>query len=216
MTMVIISAIFLKLNVNFFDFFNKEKATDLNSQAVSSNNEESEYYHVRLSEGTKAKVVVDFNPDNTKIRYDLEISCNKISVTKERGDFDPVSDFGDVITDANGTIQNDYSYVVFNTTLTNVSGVDMEVCLGNMSLGINPIERYCEIRAYNSGLDDISKKDLFIVQFEKDLKKEYNLVFVLDDQTLNNVSKDDLVLLCSFVNNFPKYSDVPLLKNEVS
>lgn len=135
-----------------------------------------------------------------------------MSVSKEKGDFDLIKNHNKEVIDENGTITNGYSYVVMNVTLSNISGQEFETTLNNMLLCANNISEYFELRSYNSEQNIESDKDYYVINFTKKFKQNYNLVYIIDDNILNNNSNKEMLLLCSFVNSMPDLENIPIVK----
>ena len=211
--LIIVAALLLKLNINIFNESDlNNKSTEQNTISATTNDSDQKFFHAKLEEGAKARIVAAANPDGSDNTFDLEISFNKLSVSKEKGDFDLIKNHNKEVIDENCTITNGYSYVVMNVTLSNISGQEFETTLNNMLLCANNISEYFELRSYNSDQNIESDKDYYVINFTKKFKQNYNLVYIIDDNILNNNSNKELLLLCSFVNRMPDLENIPIVK----
>ena len=210
--LIIVAALLLKLNINIFNESDlNNKSTEQNTISATTNDSDQKFFHAKLEEGAKARIVAAANPDGSDNTFDLEISFNKLSVSKEKGDFDLIKNHNKEVIDENGTITNGYSYVVMNVTLSNISGQEFETTLNNMLLCANNISEYFELRSYNSDQNIESDKDYYVINFTKKFKQNYNLVYIIDN-ILNNNSNKEMLLLCSFVNSMPDLENIPIVK----
>ena len=211
--LIIVAALLLKLNINIFNESDlNNKSTEQNTISATTNDSDQKFFHAKLEEEAKARIVAAANPDGSDNTFDLEISFNKLSVSKEKGDFDLIKNHNKEVIDENGTITNGYSYVVMNVTLSNISGQEFETTLNNMLLCANNISEYFELRSYNSDQNIESDKDYYVINFTKKFKQNYNLVYIIDDNILNNNSNKEMLLLCSFVNRMPDLENIPIVK----
>lgn len=204
----IATAVVLKLN-------EKKETTEQSSKSASNINESDRYYHAKLQKGAKAVIVGSFNLDGSGEPYDFEIKVNDITVTKEQGDFDRVEDDNKLVVDENGTILNDYSYVVANVDVKNISGHEFDATINNISLYSDKFEMYYEPWLYNSDNKSISDKHYFLIDFTPNYENNFNLVYFVKDEELSRINSDEeMVLICSFVNSFPNVEDIPVVKKE--
>lgn len=215
---IIVAAILLKLNIDLFNenAFDIETTKQKTVSITQQDNSSKKFFHARLEEGTNARIVAAVDPDNSDNTYDLEISFNKLSVSKKKGDFDLLRGHNKESVDENGTITNGYSYVIINVTLSSVSEHEFETTLNNMWLCVDNLPEYFELRSYNSNRNAEYDKHYYLVNFTKGFKQNYNLVFIMEDNVLKNIKPNkDIMLLCSFVNEIPNnLEDIPIVKKE--
>lgn len=205
---VIATAIILKSNEN-------KGASEQSSNSASDINKKEEYYHAKLQKGARAVIVGSFNPDGSGETYDFEIKVNDITVTKEQGAFDRVEDDYKLVVDENGTILNDYSYVVVNVDVKNISGHEFETTISNMLLYSDKFENYYEAELYNSDNKSLLDKMYFLIDFTQGYENNFNLVYFVKDEEISLINSDEeLMLICSFVNSFPDIDDIPVVKKE--
>lgn len=210
---VIVAALWLKLNSSIFNERDQNKLSAAQSAISDSKNDSAQkYFHAKIAEGAKARVVAAAYPDGSDHTYDLEISFNKLSVSKKKGDFDVIKNHHNEIVDENGTITNGYSYVVMDVTLWNISGQEFETTLNNMLLCVNNLSEYFELRSYNNNQKNESGKDYYTVTFSKNDKRNYRLVYIIDDAILDHTSNNEMLLLCSFVNGMSDLEKIPVVK----
>ncbi len=184
------------------------------SQSVSNteqSNSESQYefgypiYQILLREGAEYNVQYSDERYETDEYADIYVKYNSLEVSKEIGDFDLVDDWDDV-KDENGTIINDYSYVICNTTIINKGRFNLETGINYMHLYFGTDINYTSMRSFNSGKSDTYTKDYFLVNFEPNVEYNYNLVYIVEDDIIEKYGSD--MLICagfteSFQETFP-------------
>lgn len=147
-----------------------------------------------LKEGAECYLDCSMNIDEECPIY---FKFNSLSVSKEIGDFDLCDDWNE-IKDENGTITNEYSYVICNITILNKGEVDFETTLNNLWLYFETNAGYTEARAYNSNKKDVLTKDYYYCTFKPDTEYNFNMVYVVEDDVIAKF-KSDMLIFISFI-----------------
>lgn len=169
-------------------------------------------YKVLLKEGA------EFNLQYTDSRYkrdeysDIYVKFNSVEITKEMKDFDPFGDW-DEIKDENGTIINDYSYIICNVTIKNKGNFDIDTGINCLHLCFGTDGYYTEMRSYNSGRPVTHLKDYYLFTLKSGVEYNYNTVFVDKDSYINKY-RSNLLLLTWFLEDFKTIPNLPIIDKQ--
>ena len=155
---------------------------------------------VLLEEGAEYDTMYD---DRTSIYVKL----NDISISKNKAElpeFDTFEDW-DEIKDSQGNITNEYSYVVLNITM-------MEVSLNSLLLHFGTDGGYNEARSFNSS-EKKTSKNYFVEKLEPGKKLNVNVAYVAEDKQLNEY-KDQLYLMTVLSGNPLGEGTMQVIKSE--
>ena len=199
LTSVVVIGLLIKNNIIskdniLFNFFQEEHKSNTNNN--SAHMQESFKYPVLkvfLEEG--AKYAIQYSEANhKKEKYsDILIKFNKLTITKEKGEFVCPDNYME-IKDEKGYIINNYSYIVANISLTNKGIRDYEVSLNSIYLFLDDDSTTrCELRSINTN-KSYKQKDFFFVNLVANKEYNFNLVFIEEDSMIQGKMKNALLL----------------------
>lgn len=166
------------------------------SSLTLSNKKNDSALRVLLKEGGAYSVPwFDEYHDKGECSY-MYVKLDDLSISKERGDFDIVSDFFEH-KDENGNLLDEYSYVVAKMRFKNLGERTFDTGVNRMCLIIGDEYLMYTLRAYNSGKSTSEEKDYFLFDFDPNVEYTFNLAFIVDDETLQHHS-DNMYILASY------------------
>ncbi|MBE6805458.1 MAG: hypothetical protein E7526_02885 [Ruminococcaceae bacterium] len=127
--------------------------------------------------------------------FDCVVQLNDITVTKECKDIN-LTYTSDEITDGEGRIINDYSYVIADITFCNKATQPFNTCVGSAwlvygELGTSNVQ-LSEIRGYDVPIG-ASLKSYYMVTLEPNKEYTYKIAYVLKDSEIEK-NKDNLAV----------------------
>ena len=159
------------------------------SSATDTNKDEKHIFNEISKQQYGIKVVTQNDVIETAYnRYTI----NKISTSKKLGDFNYSDDLGHV--DKDGNAIDDYSYFIVNTSL---ECLDVDEVIGGFYLNTIDILVYkdtiqqtgYEMLSSNNDVP-MSNKSAFKVKMKKGEKRDFNLVFLVEDKFINDKAVD--------------------------
>lgn len=166
------------------------------SSSESEENAQEYFCSLTLTKGAVGTVKW-FAPEIYYIEdaFDCLIRLNDITVTKECKDINLTYTL-DEITDGNGRIINDYSYVIADITFCNKATQPFNTCVGSVSLvygelGTSKVQ-LAEIRGYDAPIDG-SLKSYYMVTLEPNKEYTYKIAYVIKDSEIEK-NKDNLAV----------------------
>jgi len=117
---------------------------------------------------------------------DLIFKVNSVEKTKERKQFPKPENTDRIVTDENGNLINNMSYIIINVTIKNDRETERMFPLNSCWLNViddKNVVHSCECRI-SSKLEDFDKKDYFEYTFHP--KEEYtcDLIYIVEDENL--------------------------------
>lgn len=148
---------------------------------------------------------------------DLIYKINSVTKTKQRGPLPLTDFFSDFLTiDNEGTILNDYSYLIVNLSIANnleqekLISLNSYYLLGKDSNG-EYIDKFEPMLIDNR--TDVEKRDYFHYTFHPKESATFNLGFILKDEVLDTYkNKMDLIIDNSGGNRMLENKDVRIIK----
>ena len=156
---------------------------------TENNNEQNRIFEEISKQQYGIKVITQNDVIETAYnRYTI----NKISTSKKLGDFNYSDDLGHV--DKDGNAIDGYSYFIVNTSL---ECLDVDEVIGGFYLNTIDILAYkntiqqtgYEMLTSNNDVP-MSNKSAFKVKMKKGEKRDFNLVFLVEDKFINDKSVD--------------------------
>jgi len=193
LSVVIIGHMFKEGIINNDNLFVKNDANTTSTE-LESDDINTLPRNAFLREGAECYLDCGMNIDE---KCPIYFKFNDLNVSKEMGDFDLCDDWNE-IKDENGTITNEYSYVVCNITILNKGEVNFETTLNNLWLFFGTNEGYTEVRSYNSKKGNTFTKDYYYCTFKPDTEYNFNIVYVVEDDMINKF-KSDMLVFISFI-----------------
>ena len=160
-----------------------------NTSATDTNKDEKHIFNEISKQQYGIKVVTQNDVIETAYnRYTI----NKISTSKKLGDFNYSDDLGHV--DKDGNAIDGYSYFIVNTSL---ECLDVDEVIGGFYLNTIDILAYkdtiqqtgYEMLTSNNDIP-MSNKSAFKVKMKKGEKRDFNLVFLVEDKFINDKGVD--------------------------
>ena len=160
-----------------------------NTSATDTNKDEKHIFNEISKQQYGIKVVTQNDVIETAYnRYTI----NKISTSKKLGDFNYCDDLGHV--DKDGNAIDGYSYFIVNTSL---ECLDVDEVIGGFYLNTIDILAYkdtiqqtgYEMLTSNNDIP-MSNKSAFKVKMKKGEKRDFNLVFLVEDKFINDKGVD--------------------------
>lgn len=191
LAVVIVGHMFKEGIINKDNLFVKNVANTTSTES-ESDNINTLLTNAFLREGAECYLNCGMNIDEICPIY---FKFNSLNVSKEMGDFDLCDDWNE-IKDENGTITNEYSYVVCNITVSNKGEADFETTISNFLLFFGRNEGYREVRSYNSKKENTFTKDYYYCTFKPGKEYNFNIAYVVEDDMINKFKSDLLVFIC--------------------
>ena len=159
------------------------------SSSQNSNNEEKHRFE-EISKGWYGTKVITQN-DNIKSKY-YKFTIHNTSTSKKLGDFNYSDNLGHV--DKDGNTMDGYSYFIVNTTIECLKEDRFfeTLSLGNLYiLAYNGTEQKTGHELLTANNDKpISSKRALWVKMKKGEKRDFNLVFLVEDKFINDKAVD--------------------------
>lgn len=186
------------------NIFNNTEENSNSSQSVKEDNMPERAY---FREGAECTLR---GGENVKLYF----KYNSTKISKKVEDFDKLSFNFEEKVDSNGTITNDYSYVICNITVKNVGTESFLTTINNVLLFPNGIDsEYTEVRSFDSHLKNTTRTDYYYVNFKPNEEHNYNIVFVEKDSIIKKY-KNKFLLYALFNGSEPQPSDPIIEKKE--
>lgn len=189
------------------DNIQNESGTELGDNGL-----EYPTFQVLLREGAEITVQCSDPGYNGDGYSDIYVKFNSVEISKEMKDFDPFDDW-DEIKDENGTIINDYSYIICNVTIKNKGPLGIDTGINYLHLCFGTDGDYTEMRSYNSGRPVTYLKDYYLFILEPGVEYTYNTVFVDKDSKINKY-RSNLLLLTGFTESFKTIPNLPIIDKQ--
>ncbi len=172
---------------------NSSESESLSSESDSSNSD-ALLSNAYLKEGAECTLDCELKIDEVRPIY---FKFNSLTVSKEIVDFDWNDDDYEWLEerDDNGTITNEYSYVICNFTIINNGETDFETTVNNLWLHYGSEGHLSELRSYNSGRTDTSTKDYYYVTFKPGVEHNFNLAYIVEDSAIDECKADMSVFI---------------------
>lgn len=173
---------------------NNDAATNNTQDEAKQNSADYPTFEILLKKGASFALQYQTEKSKPKEYEDINITFNNLTITKSLGDFDKCDDWYEK-KDSDGNITSNHSYIIADVTLENRGKSTLETTVNNVSLLLGDDNMY-ELRTYNSG-KSTRGKDYFLEYFEPNKEYRFNLVFIAEDELINQYS-DSTYLYASF------------------
>ena len=171
-----------------------DKAASTNTEnkdrlSSTTNNEQNRIFEGISKDWYGTKVITQ--NDNIESKY-YKFTIHKTSTSKKLGEFNYCDDLGHV--DKDGNTIDGYSYLIVNAT---IECLEVDRYFGVLSLGNLYILAYNDTnRKMGQGLltanndNPVSSKSAMMVKMKKGEKRDFNLVFLVEDKFINDKAVD--------------------------
>ncbi len=184
--MVVIIGVSVLKNDNLFpknNLWSSKKETKEGIETKNNDEIKEEENVVSSNEFEDDKI---FEMGEEALTVDLTFKVNSVEKTKEKKQFPNPPDWEQFVTDENGNLINDMSYIIINVTIKNNKEAERMFPLNSCWLDVidnkNVVYNYECIMF--SKLENFDKKDYFEYNFQPQEEYTCDLVYVVEDEKL--------------------------------